>query len=187
MRINLIVALCKNNGIGLSGSLPWNIKEDMKHFYNTTVGKGNNAVVMGRKTWESLQGKPLKNRFNFVLTRNEIEKQKINTLNYNNLLAFCSINDLLNYCNYDHSNNSVDKLDNVDVSAKFPFDVLWVIGGNEIYKQFSHLSDMYVITYIDKYFDCDTFFQCKISDEMHIMEEKILSEGVKVKYLKRTK
>ena len=169
MKINLIVALCKNNGIGISGSLPWCIKEDMQHFYRTTIGEGKNAVVMGRKTWESLNGTPLRNRFNFVLTRDNGEKEKINSLNYNNLLAFCSVGEMLNYCNFEYSKK---------------FDVLWVIGGNQIYKQFIELElcGMYVITIIDKEFTCDTFFP-DISDEMYIINEKKIRDDVVVKYL----
>lgn len=177
MRVNLIVAVCKNNGIGMAGSLPWYIKEDMKHFYNTTIGNGNNAVVMGRKTWDSLKGKPLKNRFNFILTRNTSEIQHINSLNYNNVLAFSSINNMLNYCN---SNT---------------FDELWVIGGSQIYNEFLNMRnicdkdsicDMCVITYIDKVFECDTFLERKeIDNKWHMTNQKEINEYTVIQYWKR--
>ena len=72
---DIVVAVCKKYGIGYLGQLPWpHIKEDMKHFYElTTSGNGaTNAVIMGRKTWDSLpvSVKPLPKRDNYVLTRN---------------------------------------------------------------------------------------------------------------------
>ena len=63
--LELIVARAKNGGIGLKGKIPWHIAEDFKHFKETTMGS---AIVMGRKTWESI-GRPLPGRTNVVLTR----------------------------------------------------------------------------------------------------------------------
>jgi dihydrofolate reductase len=65
-------------GIGYKGNLPWTkgLKSDMAFFRKVTAGKssayGRNAVVMGRKTWESIPRKfrPLKGRVNVVVTRN---------------------------------------------------------------------------------------------------------------------
>ena len=46
-KINLIVAMCKNNGIGIEGKIPWHIEADMKYFSKMTKGDGLNAVIMG--------------------------------------------------------------------------------------------------------------------------------------------
>ena len=72
MRISLIVAGCtvedpKKLGIGLDGNLPWKLSQEMKHFTKLTKsgGAGKNAVLMGRKTWESIPPKfrPLPDRY----------------------------------------------------------------------------------------------------------------------------
>merc|ERR1712062_506749 len=75
MRISLIVAGCqvedpKMLGIGLDGNLPWKLSQEMKHFTKLTKSGGTNAVLMGRKTWESIPTKfsPLKDRYNVVIT-----------------------------------------------------------------------------------------------------------------------
>ncbi|MFZ5806506.1 MAG: dihydrofolate reductase [Verrucomicrobiota bacterium] len=60
-----IVAIDEGGVIGNKGKLPWHIPDDLKWFKKTTQG---HAVLMGRKTWESL-GKPLPNRTNMVLSR----------------------------------------------------------------------------------------------------------------------
>ncbi|HLG24856.1 MAG TPA: dihydrofolate reductase [Candidatus Nanoarchaeia archaeon] len=65
MTISLIAAMSRNFVIGKNNSLPWNIKEDMKHFRELTLNK---PVVMGRKTFESI-GKPLPERQNIILTK----------------------------------------------------------------------------------------------------------------------
>lgn len=65
--INIIVAVSKNNQIGIDGKLPWHISEDLKYFKKTTQG---HTVIMGRKTYESI-GCPLPNRTNIVLTRDK--------------------------------------------------------------------------------------------------------------------
>ena len=68
MNYKLIAAVCKGGGIGKNNALPWKIKEDLIHFSKLTRGNGNNAVVMGRKTWESLPGGALIGRDNIVLS-----------------------------------------------------------------------------------------------------------------------
>ena len=68
--MNLIVAYCRNRGIGFQNKLPWKLSQDMNRFKNLTIGNGNNAVVMGKNTWESLpqKYKPLPKRANIVLS-----------------------------------------------------------------------------------------------------------------------
>ena len=70
---NIIAAVDDNGGIGKDGKLPWGrLKDDINWFRKVTVGNGNNAVIMGRKTWDSLpkQFRPLPERYNIVLSRN---------------------------------------------------------------------------------------------------------------------
>lgn len=65
-----IVAVDAKWGIAKDGKIPWKVPGDMEFFKRTTIGTGCNAVVMGRKTRDSLPKFPLPNRTNFVLTRN---------------------------------------------------------------------------------------------------------------------
>ena len=61
----LIAAVAKNGVIGVANSLPWRLRDDLRHFRALTTG---HAVIMGRKTWESL-GRALPERQNIVVTR----------------------------------------------------------------------------------------------------------------------
>jgi dihydrofolate reductase len=60
----LVVAVAKNGVIGQGGALPWHLPEDMKHFRALTTG---HAIIMGRKTYESI-GRPLPKRRNIVVS-----------------------------------------------------------------------------------------------------------------------
>lgn len=68
MNIALVWAQDRVGAIGRRGAIPWSVPEDMAHFREVT---GTGAVVMGRKTWESLpeRFRPLPGRRNVVLTR----------------------------------------------------------------------------------------------------------------------
>lgn len=61
----MVAAMARNRVIGNAGQLPWHEPADLAHFKRTTSG---HAVIMGRKTWESL-GKALPKRRNLVVTR----------------------------------------------------------------------------------------------------------------------
>ena len=66
--IVIIAAVARNRVIGKDNTLIWNIPEDMAHFKALTSG---HAVIMGRKTWESLppRFRPLPGRRNIVISR----------------------------------------------------------------------------------------------------------------------
>lgn len=66
--LKLIYAVSENGVIGKNNALPWSCPADMTNFKKTTDG---HAIIMGRNTWESLNGKPLRNRINIVVTTQE--------------------------------------------------------------------------------------------------------------------
>ena len=141
MNFNIIVAQCKNSGIGMSNDLPWKIKSDLKKFYKLTKGNGNNAIIMGRNTWDSLNNKPLKLRDNLILST---------SLNF-------EITDDNNYITktFNNINNIIDFCKNKN------YDNVWIIGGEKIYKSFleyGNIIDNIYLTVIDKDYKCDTFF-----------------------------
>ena len=136
--MNIIVAYCKNRGIGMANKLPWRSLKDLEHFKRLTIGDGDNAVIMGRKTWDSLpkQFKPLPKRVNIILSRNS-------ELNYSDEVhIFSDISLAKQFC------------------KNQKYDQVWIIGGQNIYKQFitdKEVENIYV-TNIDRTFHCDTFF-----------------------------
>lgn len=120
MKKIIIVAIAENNVIGkANGEMPWHVKEEFKHFKDTTFGY---PVIMGRKTFETL-GKPLKGRLNIVITRN-----KNYSVNFDEVLIFDSLEKAFNYC---EKNN---------------YEKIFVIGGGEIYSQAINLVDEMIIS-----------------------------------------
>lgn len=69
----VIAAVDDAGGIGRGGGLPWRLRADLEFFRRVTTGPGGgaNAVILGRRTWESLppRFRPLPERRNVVLTR----------------------------------------------------------------------------------------------------------------------
>ncbi len=67
-KISLIAGVAQDGAIGRSNQLLWRLPADMARFKALTLG---HAVIMGRKTWDSLPAKfrPLPGRRNLVLTR----------------------------------------------------------------------------------------------------------------------
>jgi dihydrofolate reductase len=114
MPFSIIVgAHATNWAIGSAGKIPWKCRADMKFFKETTSNVNDptkmNAVIMGRKTFESLQ-KPLPNRLNKVLTNKP-----------DNLCKDIFFNDF---------DKIIDKL---ELNPKI--ETIFVIGGENVYKQ----------------------------------------------------
>ncbi|MDB6453436.1 dihydrofolate reductase [Falsirhodobacter sp. 20TX0035] len=68
--LTLIAARARNGAIGKNNSIPWDAPEDMKFFMRETLG---GAIIMGRRTWESLPSAPLPRRMNIVVTSRALE------------------------------------------------------------------------------------------------------------------
>lgn len=76
-RFTLVVAATLADGIGHGSRLPWKLPKEMAYFARVTTNAPEgrmNAVIMGRKTWESIPAKfrPLKNRLNLVFSKDSL-------------------------------------------------------------------------------------------------------------------
>ena len=80
-KYSLIVAADEKNGIGINNRLPWRIPEDVKYFIEKTTGRGNNSIIMGRKTWDSIKKfSPLKNRHNIIISKKHQKEDRENQI-----------------------------------------------------------------------------------------------------------
>ena len=66
-KISLIAAVAPGGIIGFENKMPWHLPRDLRYFKKTTLG---HPIIMGRKTFESLNCKALPQRRNIVVTRN---------------------------------------------------------------------------------------------------------------------
>jgi dihydrofolate reductase len=126
MIVTIVVAISENHVIGKDNKLLWHMPTDLKHFKEITTG---HTVIMGRKTYESV-GKPLPNRRNIIITRQNITIEGCEVVN--------SIETALSLCK-----------DEAEV---------FIVGGAEIYKEAISLTDRIYLTIIHKEFEGDSFF-----------------------------
>jgi dihydrofolate reductase len=77
MKVAIIAAVALNSVIGNAGDIPWRIPQDWVLFRNLTRG---NTVIMGRRTWESLQGAPFRDRKNVVVSREDVDHPDVLTV-----------------------------------------------------------------------------------------------------------
>ena len=143
---NIIVALDLENGIGKDGKLPWYLPTDLAHFKKITTQTKDplkmNALIMGRKTWESIPDsfRPLPGRLNIVLTRNKDFFVPESVITKQSLEA------------------ALSALDEGDKKNKV--ETVFVVGGGNVYKEAIALDECQKIfaTQILHRFHCDTFF-----------------------------
>ncbi len=150
MFFSLIIACTFDGGIGVSNTIPWNIKEEMALFKKITTDVNcyvkKNAVIMGRKTWDSLPARPLKNRINIIIT----SKPLFIDTNENDIFAFKSLDEAFDFC---ESNIYIDKV--------------FVIGGKSLYdlcltdNRYLRRIDNIHLSVIKNKYECDTFVDLK--------------------------
>ena len=133
IKVAIIVAVDKNGVIGKSGKMPWYIPDDLKRFKKITTPK---PMIMGRKTFVSI-GKPLPNRENIIISRDE-------NLTIKGATVVNSVAQAIEVANqYCHQSNC---------------DEIMIIGGSEIYELFLPITDRIYLTKIDQSYSGDTFF-----------------------------
>ncbi len=125
--IAFILAMDRNRVIGKDNQLPWHLPGELAYFKKVTTG---HTIVMGRKTYESI-GRPLPNRRNVILTRNEEYKAE--------------------GCEVIHAREEALALCQHD-------DECFVIGGSELFSLFWNDARRLYVTYIDEEFEGDTYF-----------------------------
>lgn len=152
-----VMAISRNGVIGADGRLPWSVPEDLRMFRRLTHG---GAVIMGRRTWESLDRRPLPGRANIVVTASASS----NPPKVDNGLAFVR-----------SPESALELASALDKQA-------FVIGGEQILRSFAPMIGAMHITMIDADFDGDAFFPFPFrfsADEPFqvVLENRILLES----------
>ncbi len=148
--ISIIVAVAQNGVIGDRNALLWHIREDLQHFKALTTG---HPVVMGRKTHESL-GRPLPNRRNVVVTRQETTFEGCETVH--------SLGEAL---------------------ALFPAEKeVFIIGGAQIYAEALPLADRFYLTRVEHSYEGDTRFPEWDASQWRLVESEAFPHGESYPY-----
>ena len=148
--VSVIVAVAENGVIGDKNTLLWHISEDLRNFKRVTSG---HPVVMGRKTYDSL-GRPLPNRTNVVITRQNIE---------------------IDGCEVVHSLE--------EALSKFSAEEeVFVIGGAQIYAEALPIADRFYLTRVHHAYEGDTSFPAWNENEWSLVESERFERGEKYEY-----
>ena len=127
--ISIVAAVADNYAIGKGNKLPWHLPADLKHFRELTTG---HAVVMGKRTFESLPNGPLPNRKNVVLT--SVMSEGVNE----GYFEADSLEDALYLCEKE--------------------DKVFIVGGAAVYRQSLEIADSLYITWVHHEFSADIYF-----------------------------
>lgn len=149
--VSIIVAIAQNGTIGDKNALLWHIKEDMRFFRTTTSG---HAVVMGRKTFESLGSRPLPKRINIVITRQDIE--------FEGALTAHSLEEAIRMADGDEE--------------------VFIIGGAQIYREALNVADRMYITRVMHDYEGDTSFPEIDFSEWKLVAEEHHDRGEEYEY-----
>jgi len=155
--LSLIVAIANNNVIGYNNSLPWpRISQDMKWFRDKTI---NQVVIMGRKTFESLNSIPLKNRTNIIVTSQ----------------AFDGV---------DTINSQLDIISELkSLETKFTDKEIFIIGGSQLYELTKDIVDRIYLTRIYTDYYGDTYFNIhKQITNMKVTYQDSINEDQKITF-----
>ena len=140
MIISHLVALSNNFVIGVNNDLPWKLKKDLQHFSAYTQNK---AIVMGRKTFESI-GRPLPNRKNLVIS-SSLESQE-------SLEVVPNLNQAIEVASQWNKDNSAE-------------EEIVLIGGGYVFEESKNIVNKLVLTRVECEIDGDVFYpQIDLSD-----------------------
>ena len=140
MIISHLVALSNNFVIGVNNDLPWKLKKDLQHFSAYTQNK---AIIMGRKTFESI-GRPLPNRKNIVIS-SSLESQE-------SLEVVPNLNQAIEVANQWNKDNSAE-------------EEIVLIGGGYVFEESKNIVNKLVLTRVECEIDGDVFYpQIDLSD-----------------------
>lgn len=141
--ITFVWAEDENGLIGKEGQLPWHLPADMAFFKEVTL---TGDVAMGRKTLDSIPNPPLKNRVNYVMTRN----------------------DEFTFEGVEVCHSKKELLERSSSSNK----PLHVIGGVSLFNEFLDEVDMLYRTVIHGSFEGDTYIPSIDYSQFELIEEK---------------
>jgi dihydrofolate reductase len=149
--LSMIVAVADNGVIGNDNQLIWRLSNDLKNFKRLTTG---NVIIMGRKTFDSI-GKPLPNRINIVVTRNE-----------NLEIPGCEVV------------NSIDEALKIASQLKTETQKIFIIGGENIYRQTMDSVSTIYYTKVHAKPEGDAFFP-ELSDDWEEAERTSFQSDTK--------
>jgi len=164
MKISIIVSVSENWVIGNNNKLLWKLSDDLKRFKKLTTG---HPIIMGQKTFESLQKGALSGRTNIVLTDDPDFKSP-------DVISAYNIDDSLLKAEYCQSSRWGNWRNNE----------VFIIGGGSIYRQFLKFEyvDTIYLTKVHINIEGDTTFPELNSEKWELVSEEFKEKDNKNEY-----
>lgn len=157
-KIVIVVAMAANRVIGRDGDMPWKLSTDLKRFKALTLGK---PLVMGRKTFESVGGKPLPGRPHVIVSRSaQIEAEGVEVV--------------------DSLEAGLERAR--AIARELNVGEVCVAGGGEIYRQAMAFADALYVTHVEAEPEGDTVFPEIDPAVFEKVEETAVPAGEKDNY-----
>ena len=158
--IRAIAAISKDRVIGAGGTLPWRLRGDLQHFHDLTSDHGKGGVIiMGSRTYTSIPKRPLSDRVNIVVTRDEAYTEP-------GVLVAHSLEE------------------GIELAQHEGFEDIWIGGGAQVYARALPYTDQLDMTLVDTSVAGDTFFPEFEQDFEKIDESEAMEEnGLTYRYV----
>ena len=149
----IIVAASENNAIGKQGGIPWKISGDLQYVKAKTWGK---PIIMGRKTFESMGGRPLPGRANIVVTSQNLPE--------NGFYVRSTLDSALREAETIAAGNNVDEI--------------FIFGGQKMYEEaLPKVKRIYLTRVHETIEDADAFFPALEEGNWTEIERQEVDDG----------
>ncbi|MDB5491246.1 MAG: diacylglycerol kinase [Micavibrio sp.] len=132
--IAAIAAMARNRVIGRDNKMPWHIPEEFKYFKRTTMGK---PIIMGRKSFDALGGRPLPGRTNIIVSRQPDAVK-------GDVIAVSTVGE------------AIEK--GREIAIRDGVDEVFITGGAQIYAMAMPVTQRLYLTVIDRDYEGDVLF-----------------------------
>ncbi len=139
-----IAAISSNRCIGKDNKLPWHISADLQHFKKMTTRDPQNTasssdmqgiVIMGRKTFESMDSKPLPKRVCFIISTQMDYAERQGLVGHDHVHVVHNLDDALTHA--------------ASLAHGLHLDTIWVIGGERVFSEALMYTDRIELTHVD--------------------------------------
>lgn len=156
-----IAAISSNRCIGKDNDLPWHISADLQHFKAMTTKETDDAVkgivIMGRKTFESMNSKPLPKRVSFIITSQLDYAQQKDLENKENAYVLHNLDDALTQA--------------AELAKQLMLDTIWVIGGEKVFSEAMIYTDRIELTHVDIEIENGDAFFPELPSDFEVVEK----------------
>ena len=164
-KVAQIAAISNNHCIGKNNQLPWHISADLQHFKRLTTTHTESysddgmqgIVIMGRKTFESMDSKPLPKRVNFIITTQLDYAEQHGLEDKKNIHVLHNLDDALTQA--------------ANLAHGMKLDTIWVIGGEKVFSSAMLFSDRLELTLVDTDIEDGDAFYPEIPKEFSKTQE----------------